>query len=531
MRPLDLEPLDPILKTQTRSSWEPSDLDMIEKAYLRAARAHAGQKRKSGDPYITHPLTTARRLADMGLDAHTIAAALLHDTCEDTSYTIADMQKEFGEEIARMVRGVTKLDRFRYQGNERGAESLRKMFLAVGEDIRIVILKLVDRLHNMETLAYLAPEKQKRIARETIEIYAPLAYRLGIGELKGRLEDLAFPYVAPEEYTWLMENLKSHYEERLSYIERLKPIVAQELAREKIPFLDIHARAKHYYSLYKKLPKYNMDVGKVHDLIALRVIVSTVEECYATLGALHGLWRPVPGFVKDYIALPKPNGYQSLHTTVFGSEGKKVEFQIRTKKMHEEAEFGIAAHWAYAAQKTTKAYGEKRISFAKHRELAWIKQLREWQKDFEKPNEFLEALKIDFFQDRIFALTPKGEAFDLPEGATPVDFAYHIHSDIGNAAVGARVNDKMVPLHYALKNGDVVEILTQKNKKPSAGWLGFVKSANARKKIASFLKKRAGNVRASRKTRGERRGPRNRARPRGTPARYLKHICAAQHQH
>ena len=471
------------------SGWSEEDFLLTQKAYEFAAAAHGKQKRKSGEPYITHPLATAMRLFELKLDAPTIAAALLHDVCEDTDYKLSDIKKEFGEEIAFLVAGVTKLDKIRYRGTERNAESLRKMFLAIAEDMRIVLIKLVDRLHNMETLKFVAPEKQRRIALETLEIYAPLAYRLGIGELKGQLEDLAFPYVSPKEYQWLMERVKDHFEGRSKYVETLKPVVVQELAKEKIAFFDIHARAKHYYSLYKKLLKYDMDIEKVFDLIAIRIVVENIESCYAALGAVHKLWKPVPGLIKDYIALPKPNGYRSLHTTVFGPEGRTIEFQIRTREMHEEAENGIAAHWAYTEKKGSSSYVKRVASVAERKELGWIQQLREWQKEFKKPDEFLESLKIDFFRSRIFVLTPKGDVFDLPEGATPVDFAYHIHSAIGNSATGARISDKMVSLDHQLKNGDVVEILTQKNKKPSADWLSFVKSVHARKKIAVFLKK------------------------------------------
>lgn len=474
------------LRNQTRPS---EDLELVKKAYEFAAKAHQDQKRKSGEPYIIHPLTVAENLIDLHLDTPTIAAALLHDVVEDTRYTLRDLQNEFGDEIAFLVQGVTKLDKIRYKGTERSAESLRKMFLAIAEDVRIVLLKLVDRLHNMATLKYIAPEKQKRIALETLEIYAPLAYRLGIGELKGQLEDFAFPYVYPKEHEWLLKSVKDHFEDRHQYIERLKPVVAEELTNEKISFLDLHARAKHHYSLYKKLLKYDMDINKVFDLVALRIVVPNIEQCYAALGVIHKVWRPVPGLVKDYIALPKPNGYRSLHTTVFGPEGHTVEFQIRTGEMHAEAENGIAAHWAYSETKGTHAYTKHLASFAPRKELKWIHQLREWQKDFENPDEFLESLKIDFFKNRIFVLSPKGDVFDLPEGATPVDFAYHVHSDIGDSAVGARVNGKMIALDHPLKNGEVVEILTQKNKKPSSDWLGFVKTGQARKRIAAFIKK------------------------------------------
>lgn len=478
-----------LLEKMTIQSFSAEDLALVKRAFTFASRAHQGQKRKSGEPYIVHPIATALRLAELRLDTPTIAAALLHDVAEDTRHTIQDIKKEFGDEIAFLVEGVTKLDKIRYRGTERSAESLRKMFLAIGQDIRIVLLKLVDRLHNMETLKFVAPEKQRRIALETLEIYAPLAYRLGIGELKGQLEDLAFPFVYPKEYGWLMKTLESHFEDRKSYVERLKPVVAEELAKEDVRFFDIHARAKHYYSLYKKLLKYDMDLNQVFDLIAIRIIVSDIETCYGTLGTLHKIWKPMPGLIKDYIALPKPNGYRSLHTTVFGPDGRTVEFQIRTPDMHREAENGIAAHWVYSEGKGSGAYAKRHASFASQKELLWIQQLREWQKDFSVPDEFLESIKIDFFKNRIFVLTPKGDVFDLPEEATPVDFAYHVHTDIGNAATGARINGRMVALDHHLKNGDVVEILTQKNKKPNRDWLAFAKSAQARKKIASFLKK------------------------------------------
>lgn len=474
------------MKKQNRGE---DELALVKRAYDYAAKAHVKQKRKSGEPYLIHPFATATRLIDLHLDTPTIAAAMLHDVCEDTEFTNEDIKKNFGEEIAFLVEGVTKLNKIKYKGTERSAESLRKMFLAIGEDVRIVLLKLVDRLHNMETLQYVAPEKRRRIALETLEIYAPLAYRLGIGELKGQLEDLAFPYVYPKEYEWLTSAVKDHFTERKKYIEELKPVIKEELKKEKIEVLDIHARAKHYYSLYKKLLKYDMDINRVFDLVALRIIVQSVEDCYATLGVIHKLWRPMPGLVKDYIALSKPNGYRSLHTTVFGPQGKTVEFQVRTKEMHIEAENGIAAHWAYSEKKGSRAYIDHRAIFAPRKELNWIQQLREWQKEFEHPDEFLESLKIDFFKDRIFVLTPKGDVIDLPEGATPVDFAYHVHTDIGNSATGAKVNGKMVALDHPLKSGDVVQVLTQKNKKPNRDWLGFLRSPAARKKVSYFLKK------------------------------------------
>jgi len=475
------------LKTQNRESGE---IELVKKAYDFAVMAHDGQARKSGEPYIIHPLAVANRLASMRLDAETIAAGLLHDVCEDTAATTNDIKKEFGENIAFLVDGVTKLGELRYRGSERGAENLRKMFLAVAEDIRVVLIKLADRLHNMETLGHVLPEKQKRIAIETLEIYAPLAYRLGIGEFKGRLEDLAFPYIYPEEYAWLVNHTKETFEERKAYTESLIPKINAALNGEKLTPVDIHARAKHLYSLYKKLLAYDMDIGKIHDLVAVRIIVKNLEDCYRALGVIHAAWKPLPGRIKDYIAMPKPNSYRSLHTTIFGPEGKVTEIQIRTSDMHEEAENGIAAHWAYS--ETNHQPGVKKIKDGReiNKTMAWVKQLREWQKEFQNPEEFLESLKIDFFKDRIFVFTPKGDVIDLPDGSTPVDFAYQVHSAIGEAAVGAKVNGKMSPLDFQLSSGDVVEILTQKNKMPSRDWLEFVKTASARKKITAVMRKR-----------------------------------------
>lgn len=476
------------IKEQNRPA---EDLEFIKKVYEFAAAAHQGQKRKSGDPYIHHPLATALRLADMHLDTQTVAAALLHDIFEEKPELKKTVEKEFGGEISFLIEGVTKLNRIKYQGLQRTAESLRKMFLAIGEDVRIVLLKLVDRMHNMETLQYLPPEKQKRIAQETLEIYAPLAYRLGMSRLSGQLEDLAFPYVYPQEYEWLMETTKEQYHKWEKIIDRLKPVLENELIKEGIKFINIKARVKHHYSLYKKLQQYDMEIAKITDIVAMRVILENIEDCYATLGIVHKLWRPVPGKIKDYIALPKPNGYRSLHTTIFCYESYMVEIQIRTREMDEQAEHGIAAHWAYSEFKkeNIRTREREKFSFLDKKQFAWLDQIREWQKDVENPDEFLETLKIDFFQSRIFVLSPKGDVVDLPEGATPLDFAYHIHTDIGGSTMGARINGKMVALDYRLKTGEVVEIITQKGKHPTADWLKFVKSSEARKKIGSALKK------------------------------------------
>ncbi len=471
--------------------YDAKDAETIERAFLFADKVHSGFKRKSGEPYITHPLAVASHLTDLKLDASTVAAALLHDTAEETGVSIENIRKEFGDDIAFLVDGVTKLGKLKYRGVERMAESLRKMFFAIAEDIRVVLIKLHDRLHNMQTLQVLPLEKQKRIALETLEIYAPLASRLGFGDLKAKLEDLAFPYVYPEEHKTVLKLAKSEIEERLKFIEKFRPRLRHILESEGATQIDIHARAKHYYSLWRKLLKFDMDIEKIHDLVALRIIVATVEDCYRALGVIHAHWKPFPGLIKDYIAMPKPNGYKSLHTTIFGPEGNAIEIQIRTPDMHEEAERGIAAHWAYSEHKKTKNYRERTASHADEKERLWVNQLRDWQKDVSDSGEFLETLKIDFFKNRIFCLTPKGDAIDLPEGATAVDFAYHVHSQIGNAAAGARVNGKMVPLNYELGNGDVVEIITQKNKKPNPDWLNFVKTSIARKHISSIVRKTA----------------------------------------
>lgn len=456
---------------------------LIKAAYNLAWCAHRDQKRESGEPYIQHPLNVALTLVKMNLDTETVAAALLHDVVEDTKYTLNDIEKQFGKTIAFLVNGVTKLQKIKYGGAEGKAENLRKMFLAMAKDIRVVLIKLADRYDNMQTLTFLAKEKQKTIALETLEIYAPIAYRLGMGELKGQLEDLAFKYLYPEKYGWLLNEMTERYETRKNYINKLGPIIYKIFKSDDIAPLEIHARAKHFYSLYKKLLRYQMDFDKIHDLVAARIIMKNVEDCYLALGAIHQVWKPVPGLIKDYIATPKPNGYQSLHTSVFGPEGKITEIQIRTPDMHEKAENGIAAHWAYK-EHNYRNYDFKIIK----KELAWVEQLHEWQKAVRGSDEFIQSLKIDFLKDRIFVLTPKGDALDLPEGATPVDFAYAIHSDIGHQCAGAKINGKITPLNTELQSGDAVEILIQKNKKPSEDWLGFVKTNLARDRIRSAVK-------------------------------------------
>ncbi|MBI3627739.1 MAG: RelA/SpoT family protein [Candidatus Sungbacteria bacterium] len=479
------------LKQKIEPLFGADQISLVERAYQFAEKAHAGQTRKSGEPYLVHPLFIALKLAELKMDQATIAAALLHDVVEDSGVLLSTIEAEFGSDVAFLVDGVTKLGKLKYRGIERMAESLRKMVLATAEDVRVVLIKLNDRLHNMETLKALPEEKHRRIALETLEIYAPLADRLGLGSLKARLEDLAFPYVYPEEHSWLSRNVRDAFEERSEYLKQLAPEIEKVLREEAVPIIAMDARAKHQYSLWRKLMKFDMDIAKIHDLIALRVIVPTVADCYQALGVIHAHWRPLPGKIKDYIALPKPNGYKSLHTTVFGPDGKIAEIQIRTIAMHEEAEHGIAAHWKYSQTKQTKLYHENVASKADKKEISWVKDLRDWQKDVSDSDEFLQTLKIDFFKNRIFALTPKGDAVDLPEGATALDFAYHVHSQIGNSASGARVNGKMVPLDHEISNFDVVEIITQKNKKPAADWLEFVKTSMARKHITSRLRRDA----------------------------------------
>lgn len=462
--------------------------DLVRRAYDFAKKAHQGQKRKNDEPYFTHCISAAESVAEWGLDEPTIAAALLHDVVEDTGHPIEEIKKDFGEETAFLVDGVTKIGKVRYRGIEGKVENLRKFILYLSRDIRVILVKLADRLHNMKTLYALPALKQKRIALETMEIYAPLAYRLGMQKLSGELEDLAFPYIYPAEYKWLIATVKERYEERERYAQKVLPEMQEGLTKSGVPVLKFDSRAKRYSSLYKKLLRYDMDIEHIHDLVALRFIVPAVEDCYAALGIIHKFWPPMPGRFKDYIALAKPNGYRSLHTTIFGPDNKIVEVQIRTQQMHDEAEYGIAAHLAYEQMKGTKEYAERRAAFADKKELAWVYQLRNWQKDFSDPEEFLQSLKIDFFKDRILALTPKGEVIDLPAGSTPVDFAYQIHSEIGNTCAGARVNGRIASLNQELRSSDVVEIIIQKNKKPSESWLNFVKTGSARNHIRAALR-------------------------------------------
>jgi len=469
---------------QIKTYHSKADISLVERAYKLAVKAHNGQKRLSGEDYISHPIEVAKTLAELKSDIPTICAGLLHDVPEDTNIPLSSIKKNFGNEIAFLVNGVSKLGKIKYRGEKRYIENLRKLFLSMCYDIRVVLVKLADRLHNMKTLSYLPKDKQYRIALETLEIYAPIADRLGIGTIKGRLEDLAFPYVYPKEYKWLINNVKEKYEDRENYINFIIPKIKQYLESEKVKILDIHGRAKHYFSLYKKLEKYEMNWDKIYDLIAIRIIVNDISDCYKTLGLIHKNWKPLLGRIKDYIALPKPNGYRSLHTTVFCINGKITEFQIRTPQMHKEAEYGIAAHWAY-----TEAGKLSKDVYRNNNQLPWIKQLQKWQKEIKNSREFIKYLKIDFFKDRIFVFTPKGDVIDLPEEATPIDFAYHIHTDIGHKCAGAKVDGKLCSLSQSLKNGQVVEIITKKEKKPNPDWLRFAKTNYAKNRIKNWLRK------------------------------------------
>jgi GTP pyrophosphokinase len=457
----------------------PTELDIIWRAYELAYRAHLGQLRKSGEPYINHPLATAYILTSMRIDVAIVAAALLHDVPEDTAVTIEEIEKEFGADIASMVRGITKLGKLKYRGTERYIENLRKMFVAMAEDVRVMIIKFADRVHNLLTLENLEEKKRFRIALESLEIYAPIAHRLGMGEFKALLEDLSFPFAYPKEYERAKKIRDKIFSEGEKYISRVLGIIREELAGAGVQFLDAHGRKKQLYSFYQKLLKKNWETEKIYDIVALRIIVEDIADCYASLGVIHKLWRPVKGRIKDYIAQPKPNGYSSLHTTVFGLDGKMIEFQIRTQQMHYEAEFGVAAHWLY---------DEHGVQLPA-KDIVWAKQLADLQKEVLQNLADLEMLKVDFFRNRIFTFTPKGDVIDLPEDATPVDFAYAVHSDIGNHCTGAKVNEHMVSLDTPLRSGDVVEIMVDKNRKsPSGDWLKTVKTHQARSQIKSKLK-------------------------------------------
>lgn len=464
-------------------NYTPNDEDkaLIKKAYDFSKNAHEGQLRASGDPYFIHVIATAKNLARYGMDSTTISAGLLHDTIEDGKATEEEIKNEFGEDILFLVQGVTKLGKVKYRGRERHAESLRKFFVAMAADFRVLMIKLADRLHNLQTLQYVRKEKQTRIALESIEIYAPLAHRLGIGKLKGELEDAAFPFAYPKEFenTEKFMNEKKGISEK--HAEAVKGSLTRELNRQDIEIVKISHRIKHKYSLWKKLQRYKNDPEKIYDIMALRVIVPTVEDCYKTLGLVHMFWKPLPDRIKDYIALPKLNGYQSLHTTIFTGDGGIVEIQIRTPEMHGIAEYGIASHFAY------KESEEKNPSPLSTGKYAWVDEFRELARAVHESSQFLKNLKMDFFKDRIFVFTPKGDVLDLPEDASPIDFAYAIHSDIGNHVSGAKVNGKLVPLSTKLKINDIVEIMTKDEAHPTSKWQDYAKTTLARKHIKTYV--------------------------------------------
>jgi GTP pyrophosphokinase len=455
------------------------DLSGLEKAFQLAADAHKNQLRDSGEPYMLHPLQVTMILADMQMDLVCLETGLLHDTVEDTSISLDQIRKEFGDEVARCVDGVTKLSKLHfYSREERQAESVRKMLLAMTTDIRVVIVKLADRLHNMRTLDSVSPERQHRIAQETMDIYAPIAHRLGMGKIRGELEDLSFKYLEPEAYAELVREIESKRHEHEKALQEIKRDVELNLAREGIT-ARVDGRVKRAYSVHQKIKRQKIAIDQVYDLLALRIITDSVKNCYAALGVIHNEWHPIPGRIKDFIAIPRPNLYQSLHTSVIGPGGLAFEVQIRTEEMHRLAEEGIAAHWKYKEGKKGAIADDQRI--------AWLRQLVEWQREVRDPGEFMSTLKVDLYPEEVYSFTPKGKVMVLPRDATPIDFAYAIHSDVGNTCVGAKVNGRIVPLKYNLKNGDVVEILTQPGHLPSKDWLAVVKTSRARNKIKHVI--------------------------------------------
>ena len=467
------------LLKKVRANRPNDDLEIIRKAYDFSLQHHTGQTRATGEPYLIHPLEVAIVLAEMKLDPSAIAAGLLHDAVEDTSVTHEDVEREFGEQVAHIVEGVTKISKLDFASREeRQAENVRKMVLAMVDDIRVVLIKLADRLHNMRTLAALPPDRQLAIAKETLEIYGPLAHRLGMGKIRSELEDLAFQYVDPIGYKNIHDAIEARRKKGEQFLEQIEGVVREKIKEHGIK-AKVESRIKRIYSIQQKLQRQHITVDQVYDLLAIRVITKSVQDCYATLGTIHNLWRPVPGRIKDFIAMPRPNLYQSLHTTVIAENGTPFEVQIRTEDMHKMAEEGIAAHWKYKDGSPVTARDEQR--------LAWLRQVVEWQRDVTDPSEFLNTLKIDLYPEEVYTFTPKGKVVILPRDATCVDFAYTIHTEVGHTCVGAKVNGRIVPLRYKLRNGDIVEILTQPGHHPSRDWLGFVKSTRARNKIRHWM--------------------------------------------
>ena len=454
------------------------DLTLVKKAYDYSLKYHDGQTRASGEPYLIHPLEVALVLAEMKMDPVAVAAGLLHDSVEDTSVTIGDIQKEFGEQVAHIVEGVTKISKIDFATREeQQAENLRKMMLAMVDDIRVVLIKLADRLHNMRTLEHLLPERQRKIAEETLEIYAPIAHRLGMGKIRGELEDLGFRFLDPVGYEQVEKSVNARRKQGEVFLAKMEQIISGKLKEAGIQ-ARVESRIKRLFSIHKKLQKQRISVDQVYDLYAMRVITRSLQDCYAVLGIIHNLWRPVPGRIKDFIAMPRPNFYQSLHTSVITEDGTPFEIQIRTEEMHKMAEEGIAAHWKYK---------DGPVSAQDEQRLAWLRQVVEWQRDVSDPNEFLSTLKVDLYPEEVYTFTPKGKVVVLPRDATPIDFAYTIHTEVGHTCVGAKVNGRMVPLRHKLHSGDIVEILTQPGHKPSRDWLGLVKSSRSRNKIKHWL--------------------------------------------
>ena len=478
---------DIIDKVKKNKRWP--DTKIIQKAYNYAVSKHGDQKRKSGEPYMIHPVDVAYTIAEIGLDEKTICAALLHDVVEDTDATYDDLKNEFGQEVAEMVDGVTKLKQIQYASiEEHQVENYRKMFLAMGKDIRVIIIKLADRLHNMRTLEFLKRDRQIAISQETMQLYAPLANRLGLYAMKWELEDLGFKYLHPEEYAELIKGIEQKREQRLKFIEKIMNDIRVQLKKQKIE-AEVTGRAKHLYSIYRKMIRDNKTLDQIYDLFALRIIVNSVKDCYAALGVVHEMYNPMPGRFKDYIAVPKPNMYQSIHTTLLGEKGTPFEVQIRTWDMHRIAEYGIAAHWAYKEANYGSKKGQKVVSVQEDK-LAWLRETLEWQQEMQDPQQFLETLKTELFEDEVYVFTPKGAIKVLPRGATPIDFAYSIHAEIGNHMTGAKINSKMVPIITPIKNGDIIEIITSENSKgPSMDWLKFVKSTSAKNRIQQWFKK------------------------------------------
>jgi GTP diphosphokinase / guanosine-3',5'-bis(diphosphate) 3'-diphosphatase len=467
------------LETKIHEYRPKDDLTAIQKAFRFAARFHESQTRDSGEPYMVHPVMVAHILADMRMDLVGIETGLLHDVVEDTSVTVEQVKKEFGEEVGRCVDGLTKLSKLDIFGaEERQAESFRKMLLAMVEDIRVIMVKLADRIHNMRTLGYVSRERRERIAQETIEIYAPIAHRLGMGKIRGELEDLSFQHLEPEAYTEILAAIESKRHSNEEFLNEIRQTVEAELRREGIP-ARVEGRVKRPYSVFQKLRRQKITVDQVYDLMALRIVTDSVKNCYAALGVIHNHWRPIPGRIKDFIAIPRPNLYQSLHTSVVGPQGQTFEVQIRTEEMHRIAEEGIAAHWKYKEGRKGPAADDQRI--------AWLRHLVEWQRDMQDPGEFMSTLKVDLYPEEVYTFTPRGKVVVLPRDATPIDFAYSIHSDVGNCCVGAKVNGRIVPLRSSLRNGDIVEIMTQPGHDPSKDWLAFVKTSRARNKIKHVI--------------------------------------------